>query len=448
VRLALFSPWPPVRSGIADYARDLAAGLVNRHEIDIYVRSPEERTGDGPERVQRLDAHDFPWRHARAPYDLVIYQLGNSAWHDYMWPYLFRYPGLIVLHDGALHHARAAALLRRKRADDYRAELAFSHPGLPREAAELAINAFDGPLYYDWPMLRAVVTSARGVAVHSARLADQLSAEFPGVRVDYLAMGIPAPDSNAADAAAVRARHGLPADAFVIGAFGGVTPEKRIGPLLEAASVVRRYHPSLRILLVGSEHSHFDVTAEATAAGVADLLTVTGYVDEGELPAYLGAVDVVSSLRFPGAGETSASWLRALAAGRPTIVTDLAQLADVPTIDPRSRTVVHARPTRGPHAPVAVSIDILDEVHSLVLALKALAADASLRQRLGANARDYWRAHHTVARMIEDYERAIARGAAAPAPAVTLPAHLRSDGFEHARDLATGAGFRLPDGWQ
>jgi glycosyltransferase involved in cell wall biosynthesis len=448
VRLALFSPWPPVPSGVADYSRDLAAGLVSRHEIDVFVSSLEERRGDAQDGVQRLDAHDFPWRHARSPYDLVIYQLGNSAWHDYMWPYLFRYPGLVVLHDGALHHARAALLLRRKRADDYRAELAFNHPGLPGEAAELAINAFDGPMYYDWPMLRAVVTSARGVGVHSARLADQLAAEFPGISINHLAMGIPAVDSNGAGAAAVRARHGLPADAFVIGAFGGVTPEKRIGPLLEAAGVVRRYHPALRILLVGQEHSHFDVTAEARAAGVADVLTVTGYVDERELPAYLGAVDLVSSLRFPSAGETSASWLRALAAGRPTIVTDLAQLADVPTIDPRSRTVIHSRPTLAPQAPVALSIDILDEVHSLVLALKALASDAALRQRLGANARDYWRAHHTVAHMIGDYETAIARGAVSPAPTVTLPAHLRSDGFELARDLARSSGVRLPDGWQ
>jgi len=448
VRLALFSPWPPVRSGIADYSRDLATGLVTRHEVDVYVRSPAERMGEAPGGARLLDTHDFPWRHARAPYDLAIYQLGNSGWHDYMWPYLFKYPGLVVLHDGALHHARAAALLSRKRTDDYRAELAFNHPQLPPTAAELAINAFDGPIYYDWRMLRTVVTSARGIAVHSAHLAASVSAEFPGVSIDHVAMGVPPADWSTAGAAAVRARHGLPADAFVIGAFGGVTPEKRIGPLLTAAGVLRRYHPALRILLVGSAHSHYDAQAAAMAAGVADILTVTGYVDERELPAYLGAVDVVSSLRFPTAGETSASWLRALAAGRPTIVADLAQLADVPTMDPRSRTVLHARPTLAPQSPVAISVDILDEVHSLVLALKTLTSDASLRERLGAVAREYWRAHHTVPHMIDDYERAIARAAAAPVPTVALPAHLRSDGFEHARDLAASVGATLPDGWQ
>ena len=93
------------------------------------------------------------------------------------------------------------------------------------------------------------------------------------------------------------------------------------------------------------------------------------------------------SLRWPSARETSASWLRAIAAGRPTLVTDLAQQADVPTLDPRSWTVVHAQPTLAALEPVAVSIDMLDEAHSLTLALKRLTADAALRARLGAAAR-------------------------------------------------------------
>ena len=38
-------------------------------------------------------AHDFVWSHRRAPYDLTVFQLGNAACHDYMWGYLFRYPG-------------------------------------------------------------------------------------------------------------------------------------------------------------------------------------------------------------------------------------------------------------------------------------------------------------------------------------------------------------------
>jgi hypothetical protein len=40
-------------------------------------------------------------------YDLCVYQTGNSRTHEFIWPYLFRWPGLVVLHDARLHHARA-----------------------------------------------------------------------------------------------------------------------------------------------------------------------------------------------------------------------------------------------------------------------------------------------------------------------------------------------------
>ena len=41
------------------------------------------------------------------------------------------------------HHARAAALLRTRRADDYRAEVAACHPDVSPDLAELAVAGFD-----------------------------------------------------------------------------------------------------------------------------------------------------------------------------------------------------------------------------------------------------------------------------------------------------------------
>src|SRR5215210_5563134 len=114
-RLAWFSPMPPVRSGIASYSAEVVRALRQTHHIDVYVDSSSDSgsaqldpsVADGP-----ASAHDFVWQHHKQPYDLTIYQIGNSSHHDFLWPYLFRYPGLHVLHDVHLHHARAAALLR------------------------------------------------------------------------------------------------------------------------------------------------------------------------------------------------------------------------------------------------------------------------------------------------------------------------------------------------
>ena len=96
-----------------------------------------------------------------------------------MWPYLLRWPGLVVLHDAALHHARAQALLADRRADDYRAEFRFNHPGIDPRVADFVVEGLQGSPYYLWPMLRLVMERARAVVVHGEPLRQALAEEFP-----------------------------------------------------------------------------------------------------------------------------------------------------------------------------------------------------------------------------------------------------------------------------
>src|SRR4030095_9856608 len=106
--------------------------------------------------------------------------------HDYEWAYALSYPGLVVLHDTRLHHARAAFLLRERRIADYRAEFIGNHPDVAPDAAELAIAGFDSRLYYDRPMVRSLVESSRLVAVHGdgarTELLEHLAVEARGAR--------------------------------------------------------------------------------------------------------------------------------------------------------------------------------------------------------------------------------------------------------------------------
>lgn len=437
MRLAWFTPLPPTRSGIADYSMEVLPSLADRFGIDVFVASTAERQEAAPRlpglRVQ--DAHDFVWRHHTAPYDLTVFQMGNAWCHDYMWPYLFRYPGLVVLHDAHLHHARAWSLLRRRRSAEYRAELAFNHPELAPSAAEAALSGFAGPLYYFWPMLRSVVTSARAVAVHNPRLGEHLSTTFPDAAITAVRMGVPAPVGSDGVVRELRRRHGLEPGTVVLAAFGAVTPEKRIDTLLRAFARTRAAGANAHLLLVGQMMPHYDVAAAVRAAGVADAVSVTGFVDDESLAGYVRLTDVAVCLRWPTGGETSASWLRAIAGGRATIVMDLAQHVDVSTLDPRSWAVVHARPTLAPPDPIAVSIDLMDEDHSLGLALRRLVSDAPLRAALGNAAASHWATHHTVEHMVGDYIGLLVDAGRRAAPARDLPAHLRPDGLQHARAL-------------
>lgn len=444
MRLAWFSPWPPDPSGVAGRSAEITAVLAaRRHAIDVFVderriaadrRQPAAPPAPGEVRV--LPAHDFIWRAARSPYDLVVYQVGNSHLHEHVWPYLFRWPGLAVLHDARLHHARALALLSRGRTEDYRAEFAWSHPQVGPRAAEFAVGAFDGTYHYQWPMVRGVLDSSLLAATHARGAIAELEAQSSGRPVDYIALGEGMPEPiPAAARAALRAAHGLPPDAVVFGVFGGLAVEKRVPQILRAFAAIRASVPQARLVLAGAPDKALDLDARTKLLGVAPATITLGRLDADTFDAWIAAVDVSLNLRWPSALETSGPWLRALSASRPTVIIDLAHLAHVPTLDPRSwRLQTPPRPGTGPA--VAVALDIRDEDHSLRLAMHRLAVDAGLRETLGRQARAYWEAEHTVDRMADDYERVMARARTQPAPAPGRPPHMAPDAWAHARTVA------------
>jgi hypothetical protein len=169
---------------------------------------------------------------------------------------------------------------------------------------------------------------------------------------------------------------------------------------------------------------------------------VTGYVPDAELSRYLGAADICACLRWPTNRETSASWLRCLAAGRATIVSDLSHLTDVPTIDPRGWRVqdARARLDNDARAPIAVAVDLVDEQHSLQLAIDRLAREQPVRDGIASAARRWWRTHHQLDPMAEAYDAAIAEALVRHPPDVERPEHLLADGSRRLRALASSFG--------
>ncbi len=413
-RLAWFTPLAPVRSGISAYSAELLPAIRAQHDVDVYDES---------------GAHDFVPRHLRAPYDLVVYQMGNASHHDYMWAYLLRHPGLLVLHDAQLHQSRALALLtRRWRPLDYQAEFKYSHPEAPIEVSNFVIDGKCRTLFGFWPMLRLAVERSRLVAVHNPWLARDLAAQFPASPIVPIRMGVTKLSPNRT--ADLRARLGIAPGQVVFASFGRITPEKRLGPLFEAlARVSRERH--VHLLLIGEVAPYYDVISELERHGIRDRTTLTGFVDDTVLGTYLDAADVCVCLRWPTSRETSASWLRCLAAGKPTIVTELAHVASVATLEPygwATRQGAIDDPTVD-LGPIAVGLDLIDEPYSIQHAMRRLAIDSELRAVLGTRAREYWQRQHMLEHMAEDYSRILQRALAAADPPVppALP-HLRRDG--------------------
>jgi glycosyltransferase involved in cell wall biosynthesis len=298
-------------------------------------------------------------------------------------------------------------------------------------------------------MLRAVMRTARMVAVHNPRVAADLLGEFPDVPVAAIRLGTASfgtepfgtgpLGAEAADRGRLRESLGVPDEAVLFAVFGKLTAEKRVRAILRAFEALARARADVHLLLAGDASDYPALEAERASSAHAPRVHVSGYVADEVIGGYLAASDACLCLRWPTALETSASWLQCLAAARPTVISDLAHLVDIPTLEPRTRRSSHASAD-----PVAIAIDLLDEDESLLRALRALASAPGLREELGRAGHAYWSVNHTLDVMAGDYQRLIAQAVARPAPvAGDLPPHFTDDHSDTARAITGHFGIPL-----
>jgi glycosyltransferase involved in cell wall biosynthesis len=377
-RIAYASPINPAPSGISDYSEELLPYLSQYADLTVYVE-------DGLRPTNQALAQQFAVRpisrleqdNRRRPYDAIVYHIGNSPVHAGIWTALRRLSGVVVLHECVLHHFMlnyAATVLRDVSA--YEAEAAQRYGAEGERVARLMTRGRFTDAAFDFPFCEAVLDAADGLITHSRYVLDRAAEMRPNLPAAHVPMGVPLPPLIERDAA--RARLGLPLDAPILASFGHINPYKRLEPTLRAVQTLRAEYPGLRYVLVGSISPNYDVRAVIARSGVEDAVTVTGYVERAAFEDYVAAADICLNLRHPTAGETSASLLRLLGAGKPTLVTATGSFTELP-------------------ADVAAQVDPDLTEGDLILAYcRLLLSRPELAAALGANARNYVAREHTL----------------------------------------------------
>ncbi len=290
----MFTPWPPARTGVAHYATMLVPAL--RKHLEVEVIDGQRPTANG----QR------------------IYQLGNNPHHAWIYEEAMRTPGVIVLHDVVLHHLIVEMTLARGDVERYIGALRASHGEVGAAWARGRAAGLHSEMgNFLLPASVAVANRSRAVIVHNRWAADRLRSL--GVATPVHVVGHPYDPQPQARARReeIRARHDFASTDRVIGFFGFLTSAKRAEVVLEAFEMARARAPRLRLLIVGETAPDIDIAS-------------TGYVPEEDFAAYFAAVDRLVNLRYPSAGETSGTLIRAFEAGKPVAVSDYAQFAEYP----------------------------------------------------------------------------------------------------------------------
>lgn len=356
-----------MRSGIADYSRDLLPHLAQLAEVVLFCERPEEVSAEIHQQFTVKPIHDYPAE--RWKFDIPIYQMGNNPHHSAIYAMMRRYPGVLVLHDLVVHHFLAT--------QRYARELGY---GLGAEAGMAVWFGRKPPNPYADPLNKRLLDLALGVIVHSQYAAQEIAKTHSELAVAVIAQGMTEyriPYRRVAKSDNIEYQQPNLQSPISFASIGQVTENKRLDMALRVFGRIYAENPNTRFLIVG-EAADVDVQGLIT-----DMPAVTwhDYIEDfAEFERVIDSADIVINLRYPTAGETSAAALRALARGKPVIVFDHGWYSELPDT-------------------VAFKVPVMDE-DTLYVAMQQAIANHT---QMSTNAREYIHTHHTLENSARQY---------------------------------------------
>ena len=394
--LAYVSPLPPQRSGISDYSADLLPELSHYYNIVVIVEQDEISDRWVRDNCQIRTA---AWLREHADdYDKVLYHIGNSHYHTYMFDLLNEVPGIVVLHDFFLSNILAHRDYSAIPFDSFASVLYRSHGY--KALCQLSNPTGLSDVVATYPCNFDVLRRAEGVIVHS-RYPIKLSTLWYSYNesLQYNVIPLLRVPSLTHTRAEARHRLGLADDDIVVCSFGMPTPYKLSHCLLEswlASSLVNNKRCSLLFVGEATEHGYCKTLREAIEqSGYSDRIRMTGWLTKDEYSLYMAVTDIGVQLRTLSRGETSAAVLDCMNYGIATLVNANGSMEELPE---------------------DCVLKLADKftTSELTQALEYLVGNASIRSKLGDNARNFTYTFHSPHKVTEQYRRAIEQFAISP----------------------------------
>lgn len=321
--LAIASPFPPDRSGVADYTLRCVEALARHVDVDVYTEQSVPVQSKSVRRTYPLSA--AAW--LRPDYDATIAVLGNSPFHRRIVDLHGRFGGPCIIHDGRLIDFYVWR-------DGIDAARAVASRELHRDVTEAEVRGWlVDPDTLPTPFLGDVLANAHPAIVHSRPLA-RLIASTPGVRVEPLPFCVyrQLADALLAGDARHAARRGLGIqdDAVLVVSFGWVIPSKAPEAVVDAVSMLRLRGVPAHLRFVGNPGDSAE-RLTARAGGPEAVSFTRDWVDEDDYRRHLQAADYGIQLRTVRTGAISGGLMDCIAAGLPTVANaDLADAVDAP----------------------------------------------------------------------------------------------------------------------
>jgi glycosyltransferase involved in cell wall biosynthesis len=365
-KIAYVSPWPPQRSGIANYSWEIVRNLKEYVDVTLYLENKQECNTENlglliedisllPENVKN--------------YDCIVYHIGNNtSFHKEIYKMAWQYPGIVVLHEFNIHPFLADAFLGT--AEEYLYEEALSQGHGEQGIASYKSLKLSGspPEIWKFPLSPALAKRSLATIVHSLWAKKQLQ-EIENVFVVPMGSVNKTVFDVSESSSIIRKRFGLLPNHFLISTFGFVNRLKRIPKILEAIKILVESGYPVQFFIGGDLiEPSLGIDEKIKSLGISDQVIISGYLSEEDYESCLSMSDIVLNLRYPSLGESSAALLKTLGYGKACIVSNYQQFAEFPDS-------------------VCWKVDLDElEVPQIVAYLQELMRNPAARKQLGKNA--------------------------------------------------------------
>ncbi len=302
-RVAMLTPLPPTKSGIADYSAALAGALKPLADVTIFS-----------------GAHVSALAHTSAKYDRVLSVIGNSPLHGKIYGLAVKWGSAVLCHDSRLlglatrQGPKPAAIWAGKE---------LGRRVTPREIAAWALDESRREACF----LGELAAAARPLIFHAPQPVAEVQARF-GVTAKHLPFAMQRAFAPRTQAARQRARTvlGIAPQEKLIVSLGFITRNKGIAAALRAFAQLRQ-NTQCKLVFVG-EPTEDTPAFEKLAAKLSisgDVSFGQTYVSEQTYRHYLLAADFGLQLREGHAGNISGTLQDCIGAGLPSVASqDLA----------------------------------------------------------------------------------------------------------------------------
>lgn len=382
MKIALFSPVKPIKSGIADYTEELLPYLSKYLKIDLYIAAnitPSSPTIDKYCQIKEFQIKNFN----PAEYHQIVYHFGNSYHsNQYIYQALSNFPGIIILHDYILLGFYTERFFAHKDSSQFQNLLVKYYQKKGQQIAEelasrLPVPIWNRPEGINYPMNNEIISSAKGLIVHSNFVKNKIRKKYS---LPIAVIPHHNHEEETFDNQETRKYLGLRKDDILICSAGFINQNKRFHIVIPA--LLELNNKKIKYLIIGKDQSNILKRLLRTPQ---PNLIIKGYLPLKEMERYISAADICINLRFPTMGESSGSLLRMMGYQKPILVSDCGSYSEFPA-----------------YSMIKINTDIYEK-ELFKAYINELVKNKDLRISLGKEAYQYVKSEHDINKCAKKY---------------------------------------------